>query len=105
MVVPPKGRKFEVGVHGFKGGITRTMVAIVKGDNVFTISARGTTGVVFYRAEPYVPTVRLISVMPNENIIDGKYLYCVLLNTGIKGIGSVQSQLTIPDVEMKDFLF
>lgn len=66
-----------------------------------TISARGSTGAAFYRDKPYVPIIRLISIIPNELIVDSKYLYYVLDNMNIKGIGSVQAQLTVPDIEKR----
>ncbi len=49
-----------------------------------TISARGTIGFVCIRKEPYFPIVRLISLIPCENIL------C------LKGEGSSIPQLTIP---------
>lgn len=64
--------------------------------NTLTISARGTIGAVFYRKEPYLPIVRLISIIPNENIILPKYMYYLLKSFPIEGFGAVQQQLTIP---------
>ena len=61
-----------------------------------TISARGTIGAVFRRTEPYLPIVRLISVIGNESIVDSDFLYYALCNTRIEGDGSVQAQLTVP---------
>ena len=61
-----------------------------------TISARGTIGAVFRRTEPYLPIVRLISVIGNEEIVDSDFLYYALCNQRIEGDGSVQAQLTVP---------
>ena len=61
-----------------------------------TVSGRGTIGFVCLRNEPYVPIVRLISVIPNTTIISAKYLYFVLKNMDISGTGTTQQQLTIP---------
>ena len=63
-----------------------------------TISARGTIGYCFLRKEAYVPIVRLIVVIPNNKFLT-QYLYYYLDNSNIKGSGSVQSQLTVPDME------
>lgn len=64
----------------------------------FTISARGTIGYCCIRKEPYVPIVRLIVVIPN----DAKMLNYFAIHfqtTKIEGDGSVQGQLTVPNVE------
>ena len=63
-----------------------------------TISARGTIGYCFLRKEAYVPIVRLIVVIPNNKFLT-QYLYYYLDNSNLKGSGSVQSQLTVPDME------
>lgn len=66
--------------------------------NSVTISARGSNcGATFYRDEPYVPIVRLLSLVPNKNI-DAKYLYYVIKNRKFKSYGSGQPQITIPQV-------
>ena len=61
-----------------------------------TVSARGTIGFVCLRMEPYVPIVRLISVIPKIDFISAKYLYLHLLNCNIAGTGTTQQQLTVP---------
>lgn len=63
-----------------------------------TISARGTIGYCFLRKQPYVPIVRLIVVIPNDESY-AQYLFYYLDAMNIKGSGSVQSQLTVPDME------
>ena len=68
-----------------------------------TISARGTIGYCFLRKQPYVPIVRLIVVIPN-NESDAQYLFYYLDAMNIKGSGSVQSQLTVPDMERFEIL-
>lgn len=62
-----------------------------------TISARGTIGFVCLRQEPFVPIVRLISIIPNENYLSSKYLYFWAKSQNIAGTGTTQEQLTIPD--------
>ncbi|WP_144600556.1 restriction endonuclease subunit S [Campylobacter coli] len=61
-----------------------------------TISARGTIGFVCIRKEPYFPIVRLISLIPYENILCLHYLYFCLNFFIAKGEGSSIPQLTIP---------
>lgn len=61
-----------------------------------TVTARGTIGDVQLRLEPYCPIVRLISVIPKEGI-HAFYLYLLLRNTRIEGVGTTQQQLTVPN--------
>ena len=68
-----------------------------------TISARGTIGYCFLRKQPYVPIVRLIAVIPHDENVT-QYLYYYLNNSNIKGSGSVQSQLTVPDMESRNIV-
>jgi type I restriction enzyme S subunit len=68
-----------------------------------TISARGTIGYCFLRKQPYVPIVRLIAVIPHDDNVT-QYLYYYLNNSNIKGSGSVQSQLTVPDMESRNIV-
>jgi len=65
-----------------------------------TISARGTIGYCFLRKQPYVPIVRLIVIIPHDENVT-QYLFYYLNNSNIKGSGSVQSQLTVPDMESR----
>ena len=68
-----------------------------------TISARETIGYCFLRKQPYVPIVRLIVVIPHDENVT-QYLYYYLNNSNIKGSGSVQSQLTVPDMESRNIV-
>ena len=61
-----------------------------------TVSARGTIGFVCLRHIPYVPIVRLITVIPKKEYISAKYLYFWLKNLSISGTGTTQQQLTVP---------
>ena len=63
-----------------------------------TISARGTIGYCFLRKRPYVPIVRLIVVIPHDEVTT-QYLFHFINASNVKGSGSVQSQLTVPDME------
>jgi type I restriction enzyme, S subunit len=65
-----------------------------------TVSARGTIGFVCLRTSPFLPIVRLITVIPNKEYISAKYLYLWLKSQHIQGSGTTQQQLTIP--EFKD---
>ena len=85
-----------------KGIFGYTTSPVVKAKSI-TISARGTIGYCFLRKEPYVPIVRLIVVAPHEEVM-AQYLYHYLDSSNIKGSGSVQSQLTVPDMEGMDIL-
>jgi len=66
-------------------------------DESVTVSARGTIGFVCLRLKPYLPIVRLISVIPKSEFLTAKYLYFELLNKNITGTGTTQQQLTVPD--------
>lgn len=66
-------------------------------EEAVTVSARGTVGNVNLRVSPYVPIVRLISVIPNKNYLSAKYLYYYLKSIPISGVGTTQQQLTVPD--------
>lgn len=85
------------GIVGYttKAKITREAV---------TLSARGNIGTPFYRSEPYYPIIRLLTLLPKDGI-DCKYLYYLLLNTTLAGGGSVQSQLTVPDVSSMEVFY
>lgn len=80
-----------------KGIFGYTTQSVVKKKSI-TISARGTIGYCFLRKHPYVPIVRLIVIIPNNEVMT-QYLFYHLDSTDIKGSGSVQSQLTVPDME------
>lgn len=62
-----------------------------------TISARGTIGYVCLRTKPYVPIVRLISVVPNKSELSAEFLYLWAITQNISGTGTTQQQLTVPD--------
>lgn len=68
-----------------------------------TISARGTIGFCVLREEPFVPIVRLIVVIPKNDEI-GKYLFDYLNRFEFDDSGSVQNQLTVPQLSMKNIL-
>lgn len=68
-----------------------------------TVSARGTIGYCCLRDEPFVPIVRLLVVIPNDqNMVD--YLYRQLKDLNFEGSGSVQNQLTAPHIENREII-
>ncbi len=79
-----------------KGLYGYTNTPQIKEESV-TVSARGTIGFVALREEPYVPIVRLISLIPYKKKMTAKYLFLWLKTQKIKGNGTTQQQLTIPD--------
>jgi len=66
-------------------------------DESVTVSARGTIGFVCLRHIPYVPIVRLVTLIPNTKLMSAKYLYLYLKQLHISGTGTMQQQLTVPD--------
>ena len=73
--------------------------ARIKEDSI-TISARGTIGFSKVRRYPYCPIVRLISVIPADEI-DIDYLQIVLSALLEKGVGTSIQQLTVPMLSPK----
>ena len=68
-----------------------------------TVSARGTIGFVAVRNEPFVPIVRLISLTPNPEKIELKYLYYAIQNYKFDGSGTSIPQLTVPMLKKYSF--
>ncbi len=69
-------------------------------EKAITIAGRGSgTGHVVLRNEPFFPIVRLITIIPNFDIVAIEYLMYFLKNLNIKGSGSAIPQLTIPMVK------
>lgn len=73
-------------------------------DESVTVSARGTIGFVCLRHIPYVPIVRLVTLVPKTEIISAKYLYLWLKQLHIAGTGTTQQQLTVPDFQKTEIL-
>lgn len=63
-----------------------------------TISARGTIGFCVLRNKPFVPIIRLIVLTPNLTG-SAKYFFEVLKHFNFENSGSVQQQLTVPQVK------
>ncbi|WP_297570800.1 restriction endonuclease subunit S, partial [uncultured Anaerovibrio sp.] len=64
-----------------------------------TVAARGTIGYTAIRREPFLPVVRLITVVPNLSKVSARYLYYVLRNYKPKSSGTSIPQLTVPDIK------
>ena len=69
-----------------------------------TVSARGTIGFVCLRHIPYVPIVRLVTLIPKAEIISAKYLYLWFKQQHITGTGTTQQQLTVPNFQKTEIL-
>lgn len=69
-------------------------------ENAITIAARGSgTGHLELRQEPFFPIVRLITLIPNPELVRIKFLMYFLKNINIEKSGSAIPQLTIPMVK------
>lgn len=71
-----------------------------------TVAARGSNvGFVAIRKEPFFPVVRLLSLIPNKEVLDVGYLFYNLKQNRKTGTGSGQPQITIPDISSKTISF
>lgn len=68
-------------------------------DLSITVAARGTIGYTAIRKEPFLPVVRLITVVPNTDKISVRYLYYALRNCKPQFSGTSIPQLTVPDIK------
>lgn len=73
-------------------------------DESVTVSARGTIGFVSLRHIPYVPIVRLVTLVPHREILSAKYLFLWLKQLHIAGTGTTQQQLTVPAFQKTEIL-
>ena len=64
-----------------------------------TVAARGTIGFTAIRREPFLPIVRLITVVPDTEKVSERYLYYVLKNCKPQSSGTSIPQLTVPDIK------
>ena len=68
--------------------------------NAITITGRGANvGTVFYRKEPFLPIIRLLTLNPDTNFVDARYLYYLLKGKTFLSTGSAQPQITVPNIE------
>lgn len=68
-----------------------------------TISARGTIGYTSIRNTPFVPIVRLITLVPQKDVIDIRYLFYAAQNYHFDGSGTSIPQLTVPALKKYNF--
>lgn len=87
----------DEGLYGF------TDKAKIEEESV-TVSARGTIGFVCLRQTPFVPIVRLVTLVPKTFVMTAKYLYLWLKQLNIMGTGTTQQQLTVPDFKKTKIL-
>lgn len=80
------------GIYGF------TSQPIIEGRSV-TVAARGTIGYCVRREGKYVPIIRLLSVCPYDVGAD-TYLHQIISRMTFKKNGSVQQQLTVPELSI-----
>ena len=64
-----------------------------------TISARGTIGATFRRYTPFYPAIRLITAVPNKDLLCIDYLYYALKILTVGNSGTSIPQLTIPNIK------
>lgn len=81
--------------EGFYGYTTTTSKAVQA--RTLTIAARGTIGASFIRMTPYVPIIRLISIVPYDKGGD-VWIHQMVSRMVFEKNGSVQQQLTVPEV-------
>ena len=72
-------------------------------ETAVTVAARGTIGFTAIRMEPFLPVVRLITVVPNLDVVTPKYLFYALRNCKPKSSGTSIPQLTVPDIKKYSF--
>ena len=72
-------------------------------DTAITVAARGTIGFTAIRTEPFLPVVRLITVVPETEKVTAEYLYYALKNCKPKSSGTSIPQLTVPDIKKYSF--
>jgi len=68
-------------------------------EHAVTISARGTIGAMFRRYTPFYPAIRLITAVPNKNLLSIGYLYYALKILTVGNSGTSIPQLTIPNIK------
>ena len=67
-----------------------------------TVAARGTIGFTAIRRVPFLPVVRLITVVPDLSTVSERYLYYALRNCKPASSGTSIPQLTVPDIKKNE---
>lgn len=69
------------------------------GGDAITITARGANvGTVFYRKSPYFPIIRLLSLLPDKELVVPRYLYYLIKDKTFLSTGAAQPQITVPNI-------
>lgn len=87
----------DEGLYGFTNEAKITEKSI-------TVSARGTIGYCVLRSKPFVPIIRLIVITPHLSF-SAKYFEEYFKGFEFEKSGSVQQQLTVPQVSKIDVLY
>lgn len=82
----------DKGLYGF------TDIKKVENPSI-TVSARGTIGYSEIRKEPFYPIVRLIVLIPDDEIIDIEFLQYCIKGINFKNTGTSIPQLTVPMIK------
>lgn len=81
------------GIYGY------TETPVVKRNSI-TVAARGSgTGHVEFRDYDYFPVIRLIVLIPDNDLINEKFLMTALKNLKVRSSGSAIPQLTVPMIK------
>ena len=86
----------DAGLYGYTDEARETELSI-------TVAARGTIGYAAIRKEPFLPVVRLITVVPDLTKVSERYLFYALRNCKPQSSGTSIPQLTVPDIK-KNYL-
>ena len=71
-------------------------------DDCITVSARGNVGYTCLRRTPFLPIVRLITVIPKRECVE--YLYFYLKDMTFKSNGAAQQQITVPMIKDEEIV-
>jgi restriction endonuclease S subunit len=82
----------DEGLYGFTDCARETELSI-------TVAARGTIGYTAIRREPFLPVVRLITVVPDLSKVTERYLFYALKNINLQSSGTSIPQLTVPEIK------
>ena len=82
----------EDGLYGYTDEAREAELSI-------TVAARGTIGYTAIRREPFLPVVRLITVVPDLSKVSERYLFYALKNCKPQSSGTSIPQLTVPDIK------
>ena len=87
-----------MGNEGLYGYTDKAMIT----DDSITISARGNVGYTCLRRTPFLPIVRLITVVPPKECVE--YLYFYLKDKTFKSNGAAQQQITVPMIKDEEII-